>query len=380
MMIDYDITKKHIRGFVIKENKISFHNHISYKKASSVLNSSQHHYDQSKSEIVFKIVSYIKTQKSSAALLHYVAQHSSGLNSPINLYDELGNKITNKDISSSIQSLGIKDETINKNGKLARQAVHFIVSFPNDNTLSAENTLNFMQDYLKPFSDAGYNYRLGIHTHQSATHAHVILSLNNGEQHLKFNKKEISQMRERIVEIGQNYGLDLQSTRTYERNYGILKPLKQNKKTLLERQVPNWFSLREEEKDRASFGFIHLMDIPHYKISEPSQTILDKWAVQFEEPLSSQASFIEMFAEAPKTAFWYANKKPNVFGKLRDENQPSQKKVYLNENNFSVPIEVCQKICPSLTQDKSKEQKVSQKKGHIKIISYTFFLTLKLFH
>lgn len=53
------------------------------------------------------------------------------------------------------------------------------------------------------------------------------------------------------------------------------------------------------------------------KLPARSEAAVTKWAGQFDKPEEARRSFLYMAAENTKTAFWYANNRPEVFGQVK---------------------------------------------------------------
>lgn len=311
MRIKDDFFKTHVHGFYIKDDALFFSSGNRHYHSAPL---ERKRYDTEKSEAVFKIVSYAKSGKSVSNLLHYISEHSEGLEAPVEVIDDLGGVWDANDLRGAI-----RDFELDKDDK-KRQAVHFILSFPKGANLSRETTEKFMMEYMKPFAESGFRFYMGIHTHQSSNHAHVLLKMSNGLHRLKFDIPQLDMMRQRQVEIGRKYGLDYQATRRKERYLSLgRKPLKPHKKTLLERQVPRWYASRQAEKEREEAGFKSKMALPRYEIGDEAKRTLSEWSKGFGNPERAERLFLDMYAEKPKTALWYANHRADVFGEYDNE-------------------------------------------------------------
>lgn len=66
-------------------------------------------------------------------------------------------------------------------------------------------------------------------------------------------------------------------------------------------------SRRQAEKQRP-------IPVLQYDIDEQVRQTLSVWSKNFSNPARAEQLFIEMYAEKPKTALWYANHRANVFG------------------------------------------------------------------
>lgn len=161
---------------------------------------------------------------------------------------------------------------------------------------------------MSPFADTDFQFYIGIHTHQSANHAHVLLKMSNGTRRLKFDIPQLNMMRQRQVEIGRKYGLDYQATRRKDRYLALgRKPLRPHKKSLLEGQVPQWYAARQAEKEREKLGFKSEKALLRYEIGDEAKKTLSEWSKNFDNHERAERLFVEMYTEKPKTALWYAN-------------------------------------------------------------------------
>lgn len=123
-------------------------------------------------------------------------------------------------------------------------------------------------------------------------------------------------MRQHQVEIGKAFGLNIRASYCNEREIDIIgTKAKPKRKTLLERQVPEWSKRRKIEARQRQLPFGGITFEPkRYDINETAQRTLDEWAANFAEPERAKQLFIEMFAENSRTAFWYARNNAKVFG------------------------------------------------------------------
>lgn len=109
MRIEEDFFRKHVRGFYIKEDSLCFSSGDRVCRSSP---SERKRYDTGKSEAVFKIISYAKSGKSVSNLLHYISEHSEGLEAPVEVIDDLGGVWNANDLSNAIRDFELdKDET-----------------------------------------------------------------------------------------------------------------------------------------------------------------------------------------------------------------------------------------------------------------------------
>lgn len=201
--------------------------------------------------------------------------------------------------------------------KDGRQLAHIVVSFPKAARMTAEKTERFMQKYLEPFAEQGFKFVYCSHVHQSAVHGHVLLCETNGRERLRFGKKELMMMRQHQVEVGKEFGLNIQASYCSEREICIDgTAAKSKRKTLLERQAPEWHARRQAEKR-------HPRPAVQYDIGEQAQKTLSEWSKGFSDPKRAEQLFIEMFAENSRTAFWYARNNAKVFGETETPRPPA---------------------------------------------------------
>ena len=106
----------------------------------------------------------------------------------------------------------------------------------------------------------------------------------NGRERLRFGKKELMMMRQHQVEVGKAFGLNMRASYCNEREIDIIgTKAKPKRKTLLERQVPEWSKRRKTEAgQRLPFGIT--IEAKRYDINETAQRTLDEWARHFTEP------------------------------------------------------------------------------------------------
>lgn len=85
-------------------------------------------------------------------------------------------------------------------------------------------------------------------------------------------------MRQHQAEIGKEFGLNIRASYCNEREIDIIgTKAKPKRKTLLERQVPEWSKRREVESgQRLPFGIKPA--VKNYNINEAAQRTLDLWA------------------------------------------------------------------------------------------------------
>lgn len=305
----YDFLKEHIRGIYFP---------LHYGKPEPVQMSMPRSAFQNRPfEAVVKIVSHIKAGRGPLTAMRYIAEKSEGLEDVRPLYDEEGRQLKPEDFEKKLSEMPKPER------KDGRQLAHIVVSFPKAARMTAEKTERFMQKYLEPFAERDFKFVYCSHVHQSAVHGHVLLCETNGREHLRFGKKELMMMRQHQVEVGKAFGLNIRASYCSEREIDIYgKKAKPKRKTLLERQVPEWSKRRKTEAgQRLPFGIT--FEAKRYDINETAQRTLDEWARHFTEPERAKQLFIEMFAENSRTAFWYAKNNAKVFGETETPRPPA---------------------------------------------------------
>lgn len=305
----YDFLKEHIRGIYFP---------LHYGKPEPVqMSMSRSAFQNRPFEAVVKIVSHIKAGRGPLRAMTYLAENSAGLEEVRPLYDEEGTLLRPEGFEQKLSEMPKPDR------KDGRQMAHIVVSFPKSARMTAEKTERFMQKYLEPFAERGFKFVYCSHVHQSAVHGHVLLCETNGRERLRFGKKELMMMRQHQVEVGKAFGLNMRASYCNEREICIDgTKAKPKRKTLLERQVPEWSKRRKTEAgQRLPFGIT--FEAKRYDINETAQRTLDEWARHFTEPERAKQLFIEMFAENSRTAFWYAKNNAKVFGETETPRPPA---------------------------------------------------------
>lgn len=299
----YDFLKEHIRGIYFP---------LHYDKPEPVqMSLSRSAFQNRLFEAVVKIVSHIKAGRGPLRAMTYLAEKSAGLEDVRPLYDEEGTLLRPEDFERKLSEMPKPDR------KDGRQMAHIVVSFPKAARMTAEKTERFMEKYLEPFAERGFKYVYCSHVHQSAVHGHVLLCETNGRERLRFGKKELMMMRQHQVEVGKAFGLNIRASYCSEREIDIYgKKAKPKRKTLLERQAPEWHARRQAEKR-------HPHPAVQYDIGEQAQKTLSEWSKGFSDPKRAEQLFIEMFAENSRTAFWYAKNNARVFGKTETPRPPA---------------------------------------------------------
>lgn len=309
----YDFLEEHIRGIYIPEQTIG--------RGSGCR------------QAFVKITGRSYTSRTVVASLNYIGQESDGVGKETRVLDENGNEIKPADFEKAVKEWGFnpeidrRNENKTKGQRKTRLTTQFVVSCPKSCSLSVRQTEGFMDAFMLPYREKGAKYFIAVHTEQGSRHAHVIVR-NETEfgERLTFDRKDIQALRQRQVEVAKSYGIRLENTLVRQRREED-QPIQ---KTLLERQVPEWHAKNAEIvlRDKGSRPIPFLQRLPEL---ERKPEALDVWAQRFKDGNKAAVLFLEMYAENPRTAFWYANNKPDVFGKRSASNAPTEP---LNSRNF----------------------------------------------
>lgn len=309
----YDYLDEHVRGIYIPEQTIG--------RGSGCR------------QAFVKITGRSYTSRAVVASLSYIGQESDGVGKETRVLDEKGDEVKPADFEKAVKEwrfnpeIDKRNESKTKGQRKTRLTTQFVVSFPKSAYLSARQSEAFMDEFMRPYQEKGAKYFIAIHTEQGNKHAHVIIR-NETEfgERLTFDRKDIQALRQRQVEVAQSYGIRLENTLVRQR-FDMDRPIK---KTLLERQVPKWYEKNKEIvlRDKGPRPIPFLQRLPEL---EHKPEALDFWARGFEDGNKASVLFLEMYAENPRTAFWYANNKPDVFGKRSVSNAPAEP---LNSRNF----------------------------------------------
>lgn len=305
---DFDLFKKRMRGFFVAKPSFPLdYSPLKFRRLTmrSMMRAS------SPVEAVVKVASFIKTAREAKNALVYIAKTSEGLDSVRDVFDDERRLVCPKDFDREITHFNLKNRR-----KDGREMVHFIVSFPRKMNLREQQIYPFLEKYMEPFAQEGFRYTFAVHDHQGALHGHVLLCLSNGRSRLSFRKRQLEMLRMRQACVAQEFGWDIQATRCPSQEFSIesMTSQKVRKKTLLERQVPQWYAKRQNEQRREAKG-LPLIE-PSSAADFDGNKVLKEWSCSFDNPMRAVRLFGEMFEEKPRTAFWYANNRPEIFGEI----------------------------------------------------------------
>ena len=309
----YDFLDEHVRGFYVPEQTIG--------RGSGCR------------QAFVKITGRSYTSRAVVASLSYIGQESDGVGKETRVLDERGDEVKPADFEKAVKEwrfnpeIDKRNESKTKGRRKTRLTTQFVVSFPKSAYLSVRQIEGFMNEFMRPYREKGAKYFIAVHTEQGSRHAHVIIR-NETEfgERLTFDRKDIQTLRQRQVEVAQAYGIRLENTLVRQR-FDMDRPIK---KSLLERQVPKWYEKNKDIvlRDKGPRPIPFLQRRPEL---EHKPEALEVWAQGFEDGNKASVLFLEMYAENPRTAFWYANNKPDVFGKRSAKNAPAEP---LNSRNF----------------------------------------------
>ena len=223
----HDFFDEHIRGIYIRDRKIG--------RGSG------------RRQAFVKITGRSYTSRTVVASLRYIGKESDGVGKDTRVIDESGKEIKPADFEKAVKKWGFNPEIDRRNEskgtreRKTRLTTQFVVSFPKSCSLSVRQTEDFMDAFMLPHREKGAKYFIAVHTEQGSRHAHVIIR-NKTEfgERLTFDRKDIQALRQRQVEVAKSYGIRLENTLVRQRREED-RPIK---KTLLERQVPEWHASR----------------------------------------------------------------------------------------------------------------------------------------
>ncbi len=243
----HDFFDEHIRGIYIRDRKIG--------RGSG------------RRQAFVKITGRSYTSRTVVASLRYIGKKSDGVGKDTRVIDESGKEIKPADFEKAVKKWGFNPEIDRRNEnkgtreRKTRLTTQFVVSFPKSCSLSVRQTEDFMDAFMLPHREKGAKYFIAVHTEQGSRHAHVIIR-NKTEfgERLTFDRKDIQALRQRQVEVAQAYGIRLENTLVRQR-FDMARPIK---KTLLERQVPEWHAKNAEIvlRDKGSRPIPFLQRLP----------------------------------------------------------------------------------------------------------------------
>ena len=145
-----------------------------------------------------------------------------------------------------------------------------------------------------------------------------------------------------ITRLEVEMGREIKEEPLRPKNDYFTAKVRDNSVPLMKRQVPVWYerhgvtaqtALLDRSAEELGFRETPSKPVKFPALGQKTNTALQGFLKKrFEEPDTARGSFLEMAAENTKTAFWYANNRPEVFGKTTGETAKlSQRDVRLSK-------------------------------------------------
>lgn len=318
-------------------------------------------YEKSIPEAVVKVAAWGKSIRAAGDLAGYIAERSEHVTEREQLIDQDGAshdldairahlmeawdlKPDADNLSPAARKLSPDERSaLPEHERLqARQVAHMVISWPKDFPIARHQAEATAAAMLEPFTSAGHKSLMVYHSDQGRPHVHVILQVRNPEtgRALSIGPRELHLLRERQASLTKEItGRQMQATRREERpdlrqeivqgRETLRTKSREHRPTLLERQVPAWYSRHGYQYEARRLQWQpRNAPLPPLAVRMPrlakGEEILDQWAERFSNPETAKDRWREMACEAPRTAFWYANHRPEVFGDLRPGFDPRQ--------------------------------------------------------
>lgn len=314
-------------------------------------------------QMVFKVTSHIKTKSGVKTVADYIS--SNGGSAKHSAFDENGHELKGDDVLKEIDDWNLisngnnlskkaRDLSVLERQELATrerfrhvQANHLILSFPvAHNELSDRQLHDITQQFLRPLAEEGHRAIYAIHRHQNNPHVHILVRSQGNDGRLRLAKSQLRTLRGWGAHVARENGLDVYA-HGRETRQDVVKAIEEGKAplrktestwrqdqkrktertghTLLQRQVPAWYERNGLEFEARRNGTPQKAEIKPKDAPLPPLTERDLEAIDepfksaFVKPDAARKSFLEMLAENRKTAMWYVNHRPDVFGQTRDE-------------------------------------------------------------
>lgn len=314
-------------------------------------------------QMVFKVTSHIKTKAGVRTVADYIS--SNGGSAELKAFDENGLELTGDDIAKEIEDWNLVTNAENLSKKARDlpmkdrqnlstkeryhhvQANHMILSFPvGHHDVSDRQLQAIAQEFLQPLAEEGHRAIYAIHRHQNNPHIHMLMRSQGTRGRLRLAKAQLRTLRSWGASVARDNGIDVYA-HARENRHDVVKAIEEGKaplrkkesswhqnqerkakrtgRTLLQRQAPTWYErhgleleARRSNTPRKIDNKPPRIDLP--SIPEPTAKVIDEqFKLAFEKPDAARQRFLEMLAENRKTAMWYVNHRPNVFGKTLDK-------------------------------------------------------------
>ena len=333
----------------------------------------EHH---ARKQIVFKVTSHIKTKSGVKTIADYIS--SNGGSSKNIAFDENGITLDGDEIAREIEDWNLianvenlskkaRDLPASQRHELSTkeryhhvQANHMILSFPVRHDEVADRQLhNIAQEFLRPLAEQGHRAIYAIHRHQNNPHIHILARSQGNHGRLRLAKSQLKTLRKWGASVSRANGLDVYAHKR-ESRYDVVQAIeagraplrnrgkkwrqdqkqktKQTGRSLLERQVPTWYARNGLDYEARRSGSapqkvksqsVVLPSLP----DRTSHAIDQRFTHAFKEAPAARQAFLEMLAENHKTALWYINHQPHVFGQTTQE----KAKVSLTDRHLKIP-------------------------------------------
>lgn len=326
-------------------------------------------------EVMFKVMTYGKSPGSAKNMINYIVNESEHVLEGQRLYDETGREYTGKEVQDILDQWNLIENADNLTKKAReaspgdradmalndrlreRQTVHMVFSFPADSGMTARDMKDIVGEAMARYSDAGHRYVMSPHLNADNPHMHVVMKVRSeyGDK-VRIDRDEIHLMRDRIREAAKDRGYEMDATRKTRRHgrrdktpldktvHGKRAPDSNRSKgvTNLERQVPQWYARHGYAHEAGRRGLsdklpeMRPVDAYMPKVNPMAEKALRDHFSNYTKPEEARQSFLEMMADNKKTAYWYANNRPEIFGELKQPipNKLTERQLGLNEEWF----------------------------------------------
>ena len=291
-------------------------------------------------EIVTKLISTGKSQRSIKSLMRYLARDGRE-----KIYNDLGQEILSIDAhikegnylpDSKNFSKKYKEANTKKKAKFKEadkyyknQIHHFVLSFHyNDYNMGDEKFHKIASAFGHIFSADEHRFAYAIHKNKNPHIHYMIDSKSASGKQLHINRHELRNIRKIAAEICLENGLNYTAREIRERDSKQIEQIiiaqeknkeRSRRKTLLERQVPLFYKMHRLNRlkiENKQSDLESIIDLP--PISNTASRELSRWAKDFKNQQIAEEIFLTLYAEKPSTAFYYANNKKGLFGELID--------------------------------------------------------------
>ncbi|MBF0169046.1 MAG: relaxase/mobilization nuclease domain-containing protein [Alphaproteobacteria bacterium] len=297
-------------------------------------------------EVIVKVVSGGKSQRAARRLMEYISKDSDHVTGETALYDEWGNALKTSDAQQVVESwellsdqenLSVKARGLSKSDakKLPEderlksdQFKHIVISLPSNVRLPDEALVQVAQDALEPFREAEFQYVFALHREHKNQHIHVaIKKRSRADQTLKLYKPQIQEFRERVARSVRELGLEAKATpKRYQDQQAERRPPRQLISPILSNRAELFVQRHGAdiavEKSQAK---LRRPLPPPVKVNLPPLPEKTKAKIEpafekmFADPVKAQGRYLELSIEDRKTANWYLENSPEIYGKVKNQ-------------------------------------------------------------